>query len=270
MKSSPDQPSEKDLHRALEKVLDAARLVMIGEEGSAGRRAIGTALVLGDGLRRIIATAAHVLEGSGPKYFGVPDQPSVPWPVRYSKLRPLGVGLPDADLAWAVADVTPADTALSPMIPLGLVGVGSLPITEHSVLIALGFPASRAKARNMHTVFQSKLMSVSVRLADAAIYESLALDNRAQLAVVYDSDPDRTSPADQKVSPQGMSGGAVFVVTKAALDDGRSLYIPFLIGILTQYRKSADVLVATRVECLIDGLGLRNGPRHPLYERVDA
>jgi hypothetical protein len=238
------------------------------QEGSGRRRAVGTALVIGDGLSRIVTTAHHVVSGPTSKAFGVTGQESVPWPRKYWKLGAKVASVPDPDVAWAVATVTPEDEALAAKIPLALARPGRVEVTESSTLLVLGYPASKAKSRDAHTVMSTKLMSAVVSLAGADACSKLGLDDRVQYGLLYDR-TSRTFPHDQRAHPQGMSGGALFLILQGAPPGREPVYVPMLIGILTEFHEDDDLLVATKVEYLLHGVGVQV-MADPLHERVDA
>ena len=233
-----------EVMRAIEPYADAFRLVMLAEEGSGGRRATGTAIVVADGTTRFVITAAHVVAGPERRFFGVAGDDSVPWPSRYSKLVPLHDDLPDADVAWARAKVLPSDTALASAIPLALARA-AIPDSSGSSYLAVGFPYSKSKVRLSLGVVASKLMVAVVELAPVATRSALGLNERVQAAFSY-SQESRLGPDRMPIvgsHPIGMSGGAVFAIMQATTKgDQETSYLPFLVGILTQYHEAHGAL----------------------------
>lgn len=263
-------PRTGKYRRAIDSISDAFRPVLLTQEGSAGRQATGTALVVADGDTRFVITAEHVVRGSDPRSFGVTREYAVPWPRRYSKLVATGEDIPDADLAWATATVSRDDTALRAALPMALARA-AIDDSLGPVYVAVGYPVSKAKVRQGEGKLAAKLMSAVIELAPPEKCRELGLDDRVQIAFAYSQEP-RTNLQRDSIAgahPRGMSGGAVMVMMGAG-DDSGAPPIPFLVGILTEYHKNIDTLVATRVRHLWNAVDYRRGQPTPLYLRADA
>jgi hypothetical protein len=91
-----------------------------------------------------------------------------------------------------------------------------------------------------------------------------------QIALSYsqESRTDLEGQAAMGAHPRGMSGGAVMAMMRAN-NDTRSISIPFLVGILTQYHQNIDTSVATRVVHLWNATEYAATP-NPVYRRTYA
>jgi hypothetical protein len=257
------------LNDGIQRVSGAFRPVFVAEEGSGGRKATGTAFVVGENNRRFLLTAEHVVKGPHKKFVGVIGEDTFPWPRNYSKLAAKQEGLPDADIAWASATVTQSDTALRDHLPFALARA-AIPDEDGAVYVAVGFPVSKAKIRLGEGIAAAKLMTAVVHRAPSEVLNDLSLDPRIQIAMAYSQDG-RTNldgSSAKGAHPQGMSGGALFALMSTQ-SENKTVVIPFLIGILTQYHIDINALVATRVAHFWNAIP-EHGVSQPLYSRVDA
>jgi len=251
----------------------AFRPISLLEDGSGKLRPTGTAFVLASGNRRVFVTAEHVVEGHELKYVGLSPEGGVYWPKKYWKLVPLIQDLPPADVAWATTNLAPdASPDLAAALPLDLARP-EFRLDEGSSLVAIGYPASRAKVKQAHSVIATELMSVVGEAAPPNTYSELALDPRVHLAVTYRKDGlvDASGSRIVGAHPKGMSGGGLFVVTYGQPRDRPLLVVLFLAGVLIRFHSAPhNVMVATRIECLLDGLDVPRSGAPVRYRRVDA
>ena len=181
---------------------------------AARRRLTGSATSLAaSSSRRIVVTAEHVLAGPEAKHLGVSRNNSVRWPEKYWRLSAIDPDLPEADVAWAVADVAAeADDVVRAAIPLAL-ALPIPPIAESASLVAVGYPASRGKLKNAHALLSAQLMSVVGKAVSARVLEDLKLDPRVHLGMLYEQAAcvDLDGNPSVGAHPKGMSGGAMFL-----------------------------------------------------------
>ena len=260
-----------DLRAMFQPFAAAIRAVMEVEEGSGGRKAVGSVTVIADENVRYLLTAAHTVSGPQTKLIGVEGGDALPWPRHYSRLAPVSAELPDADIACATATVSAKDTALAESVPLGL-SLGGVPDYPGSVYLAVGFPTSKSKMRYSERALASRMMCAVVEIAPKRVGQDLRLDPRVQLAFTYSQAgrQDLDGRTTVGAHPRGMSGGAVFAMLRATASDGSSADMPYLVGILTDFHADQGCLVATRVSQVWRAIGLLQDGQDALYRRADV
>jgi hypothetical protein len=244
------------------------RPVIERREGSNRLVHIGSSVVLGAGDHRLLVSAQHVTSGQGQVGVLSTANVLVPWPKRSSTLVSLDPGIRDADLTWA--DVDDDDQAKFPDCYDLRTTLTRVPIAEGSVLVAVGYPCSRTKVDNSNAAIRAAMMFVTVDHCDAKEYNRMNCDPRAFVVARY-SPQDLRNLDDEPVvgaQPRGMSGGALFMLTESNDDENTKVYGTHLIAFLTEYHRRHDLIVATRVECLLDGLGLQGVMWKPLFKRA--
>lgn len=222
--------------------------------------------------KRIIITAAHVVAGPERKIVGMSPMGSVHWPKNYSRVEPINDTVPPTDLAFFVVEVglgNPFD--LQSPLPVSSILPGE-DLPEGVSVVAVGFPASRAKSRDGNTRLHSQRLSVVGDLASDKVYKAInrppasffAMDFRQEGVVDEAGNPSTTA------HPRGMSGGAMFAATFSAKNSGVR-FTPRLVGILIEYHDHpANAIVAARIDCLLDATGTRPDGNHQRYRAVDV
>lgn len=245
------------LREAIRALAVGIRPVTIVEQGSGKISPSGTTFILAAGPRRILATAEHVVVGPETKLFGVSPHGSTAWPNRHWRLVASGDGVPLADIAWAAATIgEDADEPTAAAIPLEAV-LPFFRFEEGASVVAVGYPASRAKLRDAQQTLSSQLMSVVCSCSPSSVYRAMRLDPQVHFAMSYDQAScvglDGAGVVGAK--PKGMSGGPAFLATYEPVGDGAYTAVPRLVGIMTEYHGPPDnVIVGVRIEHLLDGL----------------
>ncbi len=249
---------------------DALRPVIRVEEGSGGQRIEGTATVVHEGTGRFVLTAHHVVMGDLTCYLGVRGRPSVRWPSAYSVLEPLLSTAFDADIAWAHARVGAEQSDLEGGLPMAM-AVTSLDDSANTMYVAAGYPASKAKVRMGLGSAEARLMFAVVELAPPAGWRPSGFDPAVQMAFKYSQTGRSNAQGEAAVGahPKGMSGGAVFAIGQSR-SSSAPLYMPFLVGLLTQFHEDHGLLVATRIRHIWESLGLQQPRNQPLFRPRDA
>ena len=249
-----------DLQEAVWALSGCVCPISVAEEGSGGRRFRGSAVLISFGLHRIVVTAAHVVAGPETKYLGLSQAGSVIWPTAYARVSPLDTRTRDPDIAFAFLTVAAGTQgALPESLPFALL-LPDHSLPEGASMVALGYPASRARATDAQTLLRADLMSVVGDLAPAGAATSDGGPPDARLAMSFRRDAfvDDHGAAVVAADPHGMSGGALFLAATRTDADGHTQFAPRLVGILTEHHADpTNVLVASRIECLLDALGVR-------------
>jgi hypothetical protein len=229
----------------------------------------GSSVALALGAARIVVTAKHVVSSAQSKVVSLGSAGAREWPATYRVLESLDPSDPDPDIAIAVAEVDEVTDAALPALPL----TDLAPHGEYSAgdsVIVVGFPASKAKDLHSQNALRAKLLTATGDLVDNRMYGLLGrpMANHLLISYVRDSCLDEDGATVVGAHPRGMSGGAVFIATCGELPDGSIVGMPKLIGILTGYRESDNLLVATRIECLLDAMNIRPHGLSPRFRAV--
>jgi len=266
-----DRDSVTALVQSVSPYLNAFRPLLGTEEGSSGRRLEGTVTLVEDGNDRFLLTAHHAVKAPTPYYFGVRESGEIRWPTEKSAvLVPALPGLPDADVAVVHSGQPPLDGSLSGGVPAALLGV-TLEGSTDTAFVAVGYPSSKGKLRMAERRLDAKSMYALVEFVPPHLVSLPSFDPRVQMCFKY-SQEGRASVEGAKVvgaHPRGMSGGGVFAIGQSRAS-GSLLYAPFLVGILTEFHESRSLLVATRVRCIFEALGLFRPRGDLLYRAAGA
>jgi hypothetical protein len=265
--------SASDLQREIALLAPSVRPISMFEEGSGGRRFIGSSFVLSHGNQQLVITAEHVVSGPETRFLGVSASGGVLWPKNYSRLEPIDPTTPYPDVAFAFAKV---DNSLEPDIPPPLprsIVLERHQFAEGSSMVAVGFPGSRAKARNAQTKLVAEWMSVIGDLAPEDVYSRIGKSASTHLAMEFHQNGcvDENSRPAPAAHPKGMSGGPMFVAAYRASPGQPDKIVPRLVGVLTEYYPDPDnVIVALRIEAALGALDPHRSPTRPLYRAVDV
>lgn len=236
----------------------ALRPVFEIADGSGRRSVVGTAIIV-EGLKtRYVLTAEHVLAGPRQKLIGVPEAEAIPWPEEYSTLISLDSSAPNADVAWV--EIADRMHELSPGLPSASLS-GWDADAMGATYLAVGFPVSRSKVLHPSRQVKAKLMFAVVAVTPETQSSKRIVDKRVQLGLEY-SQHGRLDIDGRHVTgpfPRGMSGGAIFLMLEAAMPDGTKIPFPQLVGIFTEFHKSENCIVSTRVSQVGAGIGLNPG-----------
>jgi Trypsin-like peptidase domain len=235
------------------------------EEGSGGRRHVGSAFVIRAGDRAAFVTAAHVVEGPTRKTVVLSETGKLQrWPTPHGVLIPLGAGIPDADVAYMTGTFT-EDTGALKTITAETIAT-NLAVRPDMSFVAIGYPGSRTRIMSGNqTLRPVTFTGISSPVSPDALAQ-LGLDPRVHLAMNYDRKKMIGPDGSRMEGPtlKGMSGGGLFVVAANQGADGIELTL-LLAGVLIEYRGAPDnVVVATRIDCLLDAIS----PARPLAERT--
>ena len=263
-------PMEMD--RNLAKVRAAARdvgkcilPVFETEEGSGGRRHVGSAFVIRAGDRAAFVTAAHVVDGPTRKTVVLSEAGKLQrWPARHGVLVPVGAGISDADVAYMTGSFT-EDTGALRTITVDTIATNLTVQTDMS-FVAIGYPGSRTRIMNGNQTLRPVTFTGISSPVSSDGFARLGLDPRVHLAMKYDAKKMIGPDGSKMEGPtlKGMSGGGLFVVVGNQGADGIELNL-LLAGVLTEYRKSPhNVVIATRLDCLLDAIS----PQRPPAERT--
>ena len=260
-------PAAIAIFESIRTIGDAFRPIMVAKEGSGGRKASGTAIVVGHAATRFVLTAEHVVSGPQAKFMGVIEEDSVPWPTKYSRLVGTNEELPDPDVAWATTTVNETDVALKAHLPIALARA-AIPDSTESNYVAVGYPVSKSKLWHSEGRLATKLMTAVVKKASADEMGNLAIDDRVQMAFTYTqhSRTDLEGNATVGSHPRGMSGGAILAMMQAG-NPPNAVALPFLVGILTNFHDDVGVLIATRVSHIWNAIPSLQVSK-PLYLRA--
>lgn len=268
-----NDPDHSLLVAAARSAARAIRPVTRVLDGSGRLKHTGTAFTLGYQNKRLFVTAEHVLKGPEATRIGVSEAGSLSWPHSYKRLVSMAGDRPDADIAFAVAEIEPsADVALSAALSLESVA-HSLFAEDGMSLLAVGFPSSRARLRDAQTRLSTKLMYVVTHAEPEETYSNLQLDPAVFIATRYDRQELRGLGGEECVGadPHGMSGGVLFQPFLVSDNDGKSEVLLRIAGVLIRYFDAPhSTLVATRVDCLLDVVAPFRPPASRLYRAVDA
>ncbi len=269
--TEPSDPVQA-LMRCIEPFHDAFRPLLGSEEGSAGKRLEGTITLVADRDERYAITAHHAVQAATPHFIGVREAMFIPWPSKYSILVPAGAPMPDLDVAWAHTRLTSPAPELEGGFPLAL-AITAQEWAAQTAYVAVGFPASKGKVRMATGEAKAKLMCALVELREIPSLSGSNADKRTHLAFGYSQDArtDITGASAVGAKPKGMSGGAVLAIGSSRNLDGSITYVPFLVGILTEFHESEGVLIAARIRHLWEAVDRQAPALHaPLYRAVGA
>lgn len=257
------------LQAAIRKIAGAIRPIAEIEEGSGGKRFVGSAVVLAAGRRRPTVTAAHVVSGPGTREMSLSAFGSVVWPRKYWNVVPVDANGSDPDVAYAIANVEAARAdEVGPAISLDQI-LPDQQFREGTSMVAVGFPASKNRIRTGEPTMQSRIMSVVGDLVSDQQYVSVGADPSTHLVMVYRQSSCVDGEGNPVVGalPRGMSGGAMFVATHHP----EMGFVPMLVGILTEYHPPPHgLLVAARIEVVLDALDLLRPGTDQRFRRVDV
>jgi hypothetical protein len=261
------------LQAVVRQLANCIRPISLIEDGSGGKRFTGSALVVATGLRRIVITAEHVVSGPETKFLGVSEVGGSNWPKEYFRVVPVDETEAPTDIAFAVAEVAldnPDDSGRS--LPIELLYPGHH-FAVGTSMVAVGFPGSKAKSRDGQTRLNAKLMSVVGDLASEDVYIDIGKKLTTHLAMTFRQDAcvDEHNQPAPAAHPKGMSGGAMFVAAYDTDHEGRSRFVPRVVGLLTEYHRAPiDVIVAVRIDVVLDALGIRPDGAQQRYRAVDV
>lgn len=242
-------------------------MVLDQEEGSTARRHVGSAFAIQHERRVAFVTAGHVVTGPTRKrLIGSGGGKQIDWPPSNAILMPRQSGLPDADVAFMTGTLHEGEDTLAAFTLEEL--LPNLVVRPEMRFVAIGYPASRTRVRGGNGTIQPSAFTLISDPVPVDRYEGHGLDPRVHIAVRYDPEvvvsPDGT-PMQGPVL-KGMSGGGLFLVgwTDDLPEETRVL---FLVGILTEFHgKGSNILVATRIECLLDNVVGSTRPEGRLYD----
>jgi hypothetical protein len=120
-------------------------------------------------------------------------------------------------------------------------------------------------------VAEAKLMVALVDLVATELCPQGRQDRRVHYCFNYSQEgrTDLAGAPSVGAHPRGMSGGAVFAVGHAKTSTG-SYYVPFLVGILTEFHEDSGMLVASRVRNVWEALGILQAGRGGLFRATGA
>jgi hypothetical protein len=251
----PEGLDLEQLRNAARGVARSIKPVLEREQGSAGLKQIGSAFILRFGDEGAIVTAEHTVSGPETKIVALMEGKATRWPREYFTIEGNGSGIPTADVAYAFGEVHPDSRGLMTGLRPDQLAVG-FAFAEGDSLIAMGYPASRAKVQNSDESLKNELFFVTGHRAGATVYQELRLDERVHIAVRYDPKAVRTMDGEWKqgAHPRGMSGGLVFA-PMTQIDGAGSKMVLLGAGVLTAfYPAPHNVLVATRIACVLDAI----------------
>jgi hypothetical protein len=267
-----ERPSSSALQLAVQQIASCVRPITIVESGSGAKQFSGSAVIFSNGRRRVAVTAEHVVAGPERKLIGMSPQGSIEWPASYTTIEPIDPVHPSPDLAFIVADVDPGNPFdIQTPLPVSQLLPGLQFEPGHSV-VAVGFPASRAKSINAQRGFRTQRLSVVGDLAAAEAYTRIGKPPDSFIAMEFRQDAfkDEHGRPASTAHPRGMSGGAMFAAAFVEDATGRH-FSPRLIGILIEFHGKPDnVLVAARIDCLLDATGTRPEGSPQRYRAVDV
>jgi hypothetical protein len=249
------------------------RPISLAEQGSGGKRFVGSAFIVSSGLHRIVVTAEHVVRGPETKFMGMSIAGSLEWPTQYSRIEPFDSATPLPDVAFAFVEVTPdAEDGIATAISIDLL-LASRTFEPGASMVAVGFPGSQARAKSAQTILSAKLMSVVGDLAPEEVYARIGKRSDTHLAMSFRQDAcvDENGKPAMASHPRGMSGGAMFVAAYHTGSSGQTRFIPRIVGVLTEYYPDPEnIIVAARIECVLDALGIRPEGAAARYRAVDV
>jgi hypothetical protein len=233
------------------------------EEGSAGRRQIGTALIIRQRESAALVTAAHTVAGPTGKLVALAEGKVARWPRDYFTIDGVSSAIPSGDVAYHVGNVNGTASELMGGIPTDSFATQTA-LSSGASFIAVGYPASKAKFTYADSTLATNLMSVVCSEASDSVYADLNLDRRFHLAVGYDRDAVRTVDGVPRrgARAKGMSGGGLFIPMQNEQSGEVKL---FLAGILIEHHEAPrHVFVAAHIQTLSDALF----PTRPVDERT--
>ena len=273
--SEPDGRTGAAIRAAAATVAESIFPILETMEGSKRRTQIGSAFMIRYQDEGCLVTAHHVVSGSEKKTIVLAPGRSDTWPTSYKVLRPRQPEFPEADVAFAFAALDGDHGSGVSALTLDQFDA-SIVVQPNMGFVAIGYPASRAtllgkELRNER--FYAQTQPASRDTLDALIRDKrISFDPRVHIAVKYDKKEMHTvsGQIQDGPKPHGMSGGVLFVITGENAPDGPRVVLKG-VGILVNYhRPPHDVLVATRIECLL-GVILKDAPDPVrIYEAVDA
>lgn len=161
------------LQAAVRGLASCVRPLSLIEEGSGGKRFIGSAFIVAAGQRRIVITAEHVVSGPEVKFLGLSEAGGINWPKDYFRVEAVDTSRTSPDIAFAIADVAAEDpTSEVRPLPIDLLYPGQS-FEVGASMVAVGFPGSKAKSREGQSRLSAKLMSVVGDLAPDDVYSRL-------------------------------------------------------------------------------------------------
>jgi hypothetical protein len=214
---------------------------------------VGTAFVFRHDNHAVIVTADHVVCGPTQKFVQLGPGETIRWPRPYVVVKPVHPNTPSPDLAFVTGELLGERPK---GIRLKDIGTNS----EHesgASLLAVGYPGSRAKLRQGDHKLRNELHYVLGSAVPLDAYASLGLDPRSHIAMYYDraqmNDP--AGKPTEAAKPGGMSGGVLFApLVRGSSPTGE--HVVAAIGVLVRFKQRDGVLVATRIEPLLDALGM--------------
>jgi hypothetical protein len=246
--------------------------VSLIEEGTGDWRLTGSAFVVSAAERRIAITAEHVVRGPQKKFLSLSASGGLPWPREYLKLESVQMGEAPPDIALAIAEVTSAEPADLGPLPIDLLLPGQQ-FEPGTSMVGVGFPSSKAKVRGVNRTLATKLMSVVGDLTSDEVCERIGKSAATHLAMTFRQDAcvDENSLPAPAARPKGMSGGPMFVAAYHTDASGTTRMIPRLVGVLVEHHDAPEnVLVAVRIEVVLDALGIRPENAVQRFRAVDA
>jgi hypothetical protein len=266
----PDGRIEMDRNLAKLRVAarDAAKCILPvfeTEEGSGGRRHVGSAFVIRAGDRAAFVTAAHVVDGPTQKTVVLSEAGNLQrWPARHAVLVSRSADISHADVAYMTGAFT-EDTGALRTITLDAIAT-NLAVQPDMRFVAIGYPGSRTRIMNGNQKLRPVTFTTISTPASPDALIRLGLDPRVHLVMRYNPKEMIGPDGSRMEGPtlKGMSGGGLFVLAGNQGSDGIELTL-LLAGILTEYRRAShNVVVATRIDCLLDAIS----PARPLAEQT--
>lgn len=250
-----------------ESIALAIRPVYSLREGSKRVTAHGSAVVVGSGPHRLLVTAEHVLSGTESKRVMSTSAQLVRWPKDRKRLVPLEDAARSPDLVWSEVGADDAPQWQHFVELRTFLDLVSLP--DGIEFLAAGFPLSRNTVRQGEGKIKAGLMFATVRHASDSEYAMVGRDRRSFVVARYRQDG-RTTLAGEPTTgahPKGMSGGGLFLRVRDVDTLAESMR---LVGFITEYHAAPGLLVAVRMEALLDGIGLQGVSWSPQFGSEDA
>lgn len=247
------------------------------KEGSGGREHVGTAFIARLAGNYVLVSAEHTVAGSRQTIVGVSEIGAARWPTPFRVVRPLSASTPDADVAYAYGA---NNIAAAPRFPSGIPieqDGGNVAEQPGTSFLAAGYPLSRGGLIDGHARFVGKIMYAACPSIPRSEYAAHGLDPAVHLATHYRQEArvGRGGIPITGAAPRGMSGGVLFLPTRREATGGLNQIDLAVAGILTEYHAASGLLVATRVEHLVDAVNsdLRSPARrspHPKYRGAEC
>lgn len=244
----------------------AVKAVVTYAPGRQRKKAVGSAFVVRGAKNAFVVTAHHVLEQAPRPLISMLPRASVRWPESYWRVVAReGVTVPDCDISFYEAEVLADD--LTAFRPVDL--YPNYTFNADHRLIAVGHPVSRAKFGADPTRLDApNAMIVGDQVHPDRVAE-LGFDPRTHLGIEYDQKErvDVTGAAVVGPEPWGMSGGALLAPVEQEVPGADTKLGVMVVGILVAYCKPPDsVMIAARIDCLLDAVRPFRPPSEQLYE----